>query len=110
LKRKIILFAVTTLLACALPGCSSQIAVKSFGGDVTLKLEAGRKLEEITWKDDSLWYLTRPMREDEEPETHLFEQSSVWKVFEGTVTVVESKATPSSAEEELEETGSRTGS
>ena len=110
MKRKIILFAVTTLLACALPGCSSQIAAKSFGGDVTLKLEAGRKLEEITWKDDSLWYLTRPMSENEEPETHLFEQSSMWKVFEGTVTVVESKATPSSAEGDPEEAGSGTGS
>ncbi len=109
MKRKVMLFIVSTLIACALPGCSSQMAAKSFGGDVTLKLEAGRKLEEITWKEDSLWYLTRPMRENEEPETHLFEQSSVWKVFEGTVTVVESKATPSSAEEETEETVSRTG-
>ena len=110
MKRKVMLFIVSTLIACALPGCSSQMAAKSFGGDVTLKLEAGRKLEEITWKEDSLWYLARPMRENEEPETHLFEQSSVWKVFEGTVTVVESKATPSSAEEETEETVSRTGS
>lgn len=110
MKRKVMLFIVSTLIACALPGCSSQMAAKSFGGDVTLKLEDGRKLEEITWKDDSLWYLTRPMRENEKPETHLFEQSSMWKVFEGTVTVIESTATPSSAEGEPEEAGSGMGS
>ena len=49
------------------------------------------KLEEITWKDDSLWYLTRPMKEDEEAETHTFRQDSEWGVFEGTVTIIERK-------------------
>ena len=34
--------------------------------------------------------LTRPMRDDEEPETHTFQQSSEFGVFEGTVTIVES--------------------
>lgn len=53
------------------------------------ELEPGLKLEEITWKEDSLWYLTRPMREDELPETHVFEQNSEFGVFEGSVTVVE---------------------
>ena len=61
------------------------------GGSMMLELPAGVKLEEITWKDDSLWYLTRPMREGEEPETHTFQQSSEFGVF-GTVTVVETKA------------------
>ena len=49
------------------------------------------KLEEITWKDASLWYLTRPMTEDDIAETHVFKQSSNWGVLEGTVTIVESK-------------------
>lgn len=71
-------------------GCQ-QAMTKSMGGDMTLELEPGQKLEEITWKDDSLWYLTRPMREDEVPETHTFQQSTEFGVFEGTVTVVESK-------------------
>lgn len=54
-----------------------------------MDLEPGEKLEEITWKDDSLWYLTRPMREDEAPETHVFQQSSQFGIFEGSVTVIE---------------------
>ena len=56
-----------------------------------LELPANQKLEEITWKDDDIWYLTRPMREDEEAETHVFQASSSWGVFEGTVTVIEKK-------------------
>lgn len=37
-----------------------------------MKLEPNQKLEEITWKDDSLWYLTRPMTDDDVAETHTF--------------------------------------
>ena len=64
---------------------------RNYGGDITLKLEPNRKLENITWKEDSLWYLTRPMNENEQAITYTFEQSSEFGVFEGTVTVIESK-------------------
>lgn len=87
--RKIIYIAIAIIGILSLSGCQS--AAKHWGGDITVDLDPGVKLEEITWKDDDLWYLTRPMREDEEPETHLFQQSTDWGVFEGTVTVVESK-------------------
>lgn len=84
--------ALAALIAVlSLTGCDQAMA-HSFGGNMTLALEPNEKLEMITWKDDdSLWYLTRPMREDEEPETHIFKQSSEFGVFEGTVTVVETK-------------------
>ena len=72
-----------------LTGCDQGVA-RSFGGDMTLELELGQKLEMITWKDDSLWYLTRPMQDGEKPETHTFQQSSEFGVFEGTVTIIES--------------------
>jgi hypothetical protein len=78
-----IIFAVAILLS----GC--QATTREWGGNMTLTLEPGEKLEEITWKDDSLWYLTRPMREGEEAETHVFKQSSNFGVFEGTVTIIE---------------------
>ena len=85
-KRFLILL---TLIALTLTGC--QGAAKSFGGNMTLRLEPNQKLEMITWKEDSLWYCTRPMREDEAAEIHTYQQSSEWGVFEGTVTIVESK-------------------
>ncbi len=55
-----------------------------------MKLEPNQKLEEITWKDDSLWYLTRPMTDDDVAETHTFRQQRIC-AFEGTVTVIETK-------------------
>ena len=93
MKRKvatIILVGIVSLSAFALVGCQ-QGNVKNFGGSMTLELEPNQKLEEITWKDDSLWYLTRPMTEDDVAETHTFQQSSEWGVFEGTVTIIETK-------------------
>lgn len=77
------------LIMCCATGC--QTATRNFGGTTTLKLEPNEKLEEITWKDDSLWYLTRPMRDDEEPEVHIFKESDSLGILEGTVKVIESR-------------------
>lgn len=88
-RKFIYVGSVIALLSLLLSGCQS--AAKHMGGVMTLELEPNQKLEEITWKNDDLWYLTRPMREDEEPEIHTFQQSKDFGVFEGTVTVVESK-------------------
>lgn len=86
------IIALTVLgMFVSLNGCSDQERAKSFGGDMILELPANQKLEEITWKDDNLWYLTRPMRTNEEAETHVFQQDSVFGVFEGTVTIIESR-------------------
>ena len=91
MKKKIAALLTFLVLSLSLCGCTEQSITKEFGGSMELELPANQKLEEITWKDDNLWYLTRPMREDEEPETHLFQASSSWGVFEGTVTVIEKK-------------------
>lgn len=81
------LFVIAMFVCCIFTGC--HYTTKYYGGEMTLELEPGQKLEEITWKDDDLWILSRPMREDERPETHTFYENSEWGVFEGTVTVVE---------------------
>ena len=85
--KKKILFAV--LAAMTLTACTPQYAAKHFGGNMEVDLEPGYKLEEVTWKNSSLWYLVRPMREGEEAETHKFYQSTDWKVFEGCITINE---------------------
>lgn len=88
ISKKMII--ATLGLTMCLTGC--QGVTKNLGGSMTLELEPNQKLEEITWKDDdSLWYLTRPMREDEVAETHTFQQSSEFGIFEGTVTIIEKK-------------------
>lgn len=85
---------ITSVIALALSTTlfsSCQTVTKNWGGDMTINLEPNQKLEEITWKDDSLWYLTRPMTENDIAETHTFQQQTDFGVFEGTVTIVETK-------------------
>lgn len=77
------------VLSIGLTGC--QTAAKNFGGSMTIDLDPNQKLEEITWKDDDLWYLTKPMTSDDVAETHTFQQSKDFGVFEGTVTIIEHK-------------------
>ena len=90
MKKKFLLFLVVASVV-GLSGCTPQEAAKHYGGSMNIELEPNTKLEGITWKDNSLWYLTRPMREDDVAEMHTFQESSSWGVFEGTVTVIEKK-------------------
>lgn len=76
-------------MVLSLTGCQS--AIKSMGGNMIITLPENTKLELITWKDNDLWYLTRPMREDDVAETHTYQQKSEFGVLEGTVTIVETK-------------------
>ena len=89
MKKKILAVVLGLTLCFGMTGCQS--VTKDFGGSTTIELEPNQKLEEITWKDDSLWYLTRPMTDDDIAETHTFQQSSNFGVFEGTVTITDKR-------------------
>ena len=88
--KKILIIITGAMLCLTMTGCQS--ATRYYGGSMTLELEPDQKLEEITWKDNSLWYLTRPMTERDIAETHTFQQSSTWGIAEGSVTIIEQKA------------------
>lgn len=83
------IIAFCLVIIIAFTGCHT--ATKELGGSMTVELDPGQKLEEITWKESDLWVLTRPFRDGEEPETHTFQEDSEWGVMEGTVTIIESK-------------------
>lgn len=85
---KVIAICMAVVAMCS--GCE-QVITKNYGGEMTMELEPNQKLEMVTWKDNSLWYLTRTMGADEYPETYQFRESSNFGVFEGTVTIVESR-------------------
>ena len=88
MKKKICaVLAITMMLS--LTGCQST--TKNLGGSTTIELEPNQKLEEITWKNDSLWYLTRPMTDADIAETHTFKESSNFGLIEGTVTIIEKR-------------------
>lgn len=83
----------TIIVACAifLSSCSGNNRAKNYGGSMKIKLPKGQKLMTITWKDESLWYLTRPMTSADTPCTTTFQENSPKGIVEGTVTIVESK-------------------
>ena len=90
IKKYFVMSVVALTLSTALfSGC--QTVTKNWGGDTTINLKPNQKLEEITWKGNSLWYLTRPMTENDIAETHTFQEQTDFGAFEGTVTIVESK-------------------
>ena len=85
------LFTALSIGLILMTSCTSNSRAKNFGGSYTIKLPTNTKLVEATWKDANLWYLTRPMRENEIPETLTFQEDSQFGVMEGTVIFVESK-------------------
>lgn len=91
MKKKLLLGALLLGSLIGSTGCN-QMLTRSFGGEMTIDLPKDTKLEMITWKDDdSLWYLTRPMTETDIAESYKFQQQSEFGIFEGTVTIIESK-------------------
>ena len=89
MKKRIVLLLTTFSILSIFSGCSENDLAKGFGGKMTIELEPGNKLEEITWKDANLWILIRPMKENESAETHTFYESSEYHVFEGEVVIIE---------------------
>lgn len=77
--------AMILVVAALTAGCSQQYLAKNGGGTATIDLPAGQKLVTATWKETSLWYLTRAAKPGEKPEALVFKESSSLGVIEGTV-------------------------
>ena len=86
--KKILKATAAAILLISMTGCQ-QTAAKRWGGEATIELKEGQKLQEVTWKDDSLWILTRDRHEDEKPETYTFYEENDLNVLEGKVTLIE---------------------
>ena len=86
---KKLLVVGTIVLSLALTGCNT--ATRNFGGTVKIDIPKNQKLITVTWKESSLWYLTRPMNNNEIAETYTFQEDSNFGVLEGKVIFKESK-------------------
>ena len=83
-------YILYVILIISLIGCTDNQRAKNFGGSETVELK-GKRLVGVTWKESELWYLTRSLKSEEEPETFEFKEKSSWGIVEGTVKFVESK-------------------
>ena len=86
--KKLILIIIALICMCS---CTEQIRTRQFGGKMEIRLPAGQELMEATWKDDDLFYLTRPMAPDYVAVTKTFQESSSWGVMESTVYFIETQ-------------------
>lgn len=89
--KKSIAMGLLVLALIGLTGCDNTLS-RSFGGTMNLKLEPNQKLVMITWKDSELWYLTRPMKENEEAEELVFQEKNELGIMEGTVIITETES------------------
>jgi hypothetical protein len=87
MKKLILIFG----LMIAATSCTENERVKQWGGEGTINLPKGRKLINVTWKGDQIWYLTRPMTETDIVESYQFQEESSWGVIEGTFNINETK-------------------
>ncbi len=71
--------------------CTENSKAKNYGGKAELELPVGEKLVNVTWKDEDLWYLTRPMMPTDTACTYTFSEESSWGVWEGTYIIKETK-------------------
>ena len=87
---KKVIFAIAILLI-TLTACTDNMKVKEFGGTAEMYLQKGEKLVNMTWKEDNLWILTKPMTDTDIAETYTFSEKSSLGVMEGTYIVHEVK-------------------
>ena len=80
------LCAAAALLA--LSGCDNWMA-KHWGGTLELHAEPGTKVINVTWKNEDIWVVTRPMRDDEHAEVVTFREYSRTGILSGKVVVHE---------------------
>lgn len=88
--KKVTLCGLVLLFAIMFfAGCTENERVKKYGGTATTELTCGEKLVNITWKEDSLWILTRPMKAGDIAETYEFKEDSKYGVMEGKIVITE---------------------
>ena len=87
-KLLIVLMTAATLFIVS---CTGNIRSKQFGGTSTLNLPKGQKLVMVTWKEASLWYLTKPMTLKDSVETYTFEEESSYGILNGKVIIHETR-------------------
>jgi hypothetical protein len=89
------IFILTILLSLFVTvSCTKEKRAKAFGGSFDYELPENQKLITVTWKEDDLWVLYRPMKEGEVAETYTFKQnkgSMVSVTGNGSVKIIEKK-------------------
>ena len=89
-KTKILL-AVSILLFLIIVAFASgcNFNAQKVGGNITIDLPPNTKFVNATWKNNSLWYVTRPARATDVADSYTFKEDSNFGILEGAVTFIE---------------------
>lgn len=79
-----LLFALVGLMAC-----TQNERARYFGGTAKADFPCGKKLINVTFKQDSIWMLTRDLKPGEALESYEFNEDSSWGILNGTVKIQE---------------------
>ncbi len=90
-KAKIFIGIIVLAILYLIYTSTRQVRTRHLGGSMTIDLPKNTKLVNITWKEDNLWYLTRPMTTQDSATSYQFREDSQWNVMEGTITIIEYK-------------------
>lgn len=89
---KYIKLLLTLCILCTISfSCTKNSRTKTFGGTSTLKIQPNKKIVNITWKEDNLWILVKPMGKNDVAETYIFYEKSSWGIWNGTYILQETK-------------------
>lgn len=86
-STRMILCLIAILSFVFLAGGCNYVARK-MGGSTTIELSEGERVENVTWKENSMWILTKHDLE-KKPTTYNFKEYSNFEIVEGTVHIVE---------------------
>jgi len=87
--KKLFMLIVVGFLLVSFISCTENQRAKSFGGNAKVKLEQGKKLVNVTWKEDNLWILVVDREGNETPKTYQFSEESSFGLLEGSYTIIE---------------------
>lgn len=83
-----ILFVCALFAFCS---CTEQEKASNFGGESSIDVPYGEEVINAFWKDDDVWYLTKPMDDNYNPQVKVLRQQSPYGLYRGTVYFYEHK-------------------
>ena len=95
MKKMYGILGVLFVMSLILSSCTENGRARAWGGEMTVNVKPDQKVVNVTWKESDMWILTRPMNENDKPETFTFSEKSTFGVWEGSITLIESRANKS---------------
>ena len=79
------------ILLTSLTACTEKQRFREFGGKMTIRVPAGKKVITATWKQYSLFYMLEPMEPEYTPKTKTFIEDVGSSISKTEVVFIESK-------------------